>query len=53
MGGRWRERLGKAEEDYIEVRVTSKQRAVASAEAFLTGFLGTNDTDVYNKTENK
>ena len=42
MGARWRKRLGDlgSEEDDIEVRSTTKQRAMASAQAFLSGYLG-------------
>ena len=49
MGARWRKRLGDlgSEEDDIEVRSTTKQRAMASAQAFLSGYLG----DENNPTE--
>ena len=51
MGARWRERLDNADKEDIEVRVTTKQRAIASAQSFLTGFLGTNDTDALDNIE--
>ena len=51
MGARWRERLGILEEDDIEVIATTKQRTIASAQAFLTGFLGNNDTEINVNTK--
>ena len=45
MGARWRKRLedlGSVQDD-IEVRSTTKQRAIASAQAFLSGYLEDED----------
>ena len=51
MGSRWRKRLEDLSLDLndTEVRSTTKQRAVASAEAFLSGYFG----DVKNNIENE
>ena len=51
MGARWRERLGILEEDDIEVIATTKQRTIASAQAFLTEFIGNNDTEINVNTK--
>ena len=45
MGARWKARLQELEKGNIEVRSTTKQRALASAQAFLSGYLRKNDTE--------